>query len=141
MTIAITGSPSGLHDGASATASIIYKQVTNVLTVPSTAVHTSGTTSYVTVSTNGKQAKRTVTTGLSSGGTTQIKSGLKSGEQVVVQTITRTGGTGTGTGTGTNSDTTRQGGEFPGGGTGNFPAGGFAGGGTGNFGGGTGAGR
>lgn len=125
VTIAVTGSPSGLHDGASATVAIVYRQVSNVLTVPTLAVHRSGTTSYVYVSKNGAKAKQTVTTGIASGGTTQVKSGLTSGQQVYVQTVTRTG-------TGTSGTNRRSGsggyGTFPGGGSGNFP-----GGGSGNF--------
>ncbi|MDT4907553.1 MAG: hypothetical protein QOI69_794, partial [Pseudonocardiales bacterium] len=39
VVVAVTGSPSGLHDGAGVTASLIYKQYTNVLVVPSTALH------------------------------------------------------------------------------------------------------
>ena len=136
VTIAVTGSPTGLHDGASATASIIYKEAANVLTVPTTAVHTAGTASYVYISKSGTKTKQTVKIGLSSGGTTQITSGLTSGQKVYVTTVRRTAGAGTGTGTGS---TTRGGtggefgggtGGFPGGGTGGFPgAGGAAGGG------------
>jgi len=121
VTIAVTGSPSGLHDGESVTASIIYRQLTNVLTVPTAAVHTSSGSSYVYVNSGGRQVKRTVQTGLSSGGTTQITSGLSSGEQVYVQTF-RSTGTGT-----SNNARTRTGGFFGGGGGGNFPVGGFGG--------------
>jgi multidrug efflux pump subunit AcrA (membrane-fusion protein) len=132
--IAVTGSPAGLHDGASATVSIIYKQLSDVLTVPALAVHRSGTASYVYVSDSGKKTKTTVTTGLTSGGTTQIKAGLKSGQQVYVDVVTaRPRG-------GSSNTTNQRGGYFPGGG--NFPGGGggyFPGGGnfrSGNFGGG-----
>jgi hypothetical protein len=126
VTIAVTGTPTGLHDGASATASIIYKQVTNVPTVPTTAVHTSGTASYVYLDKSGKKTEQTVKTGLSSGGTTQITSGLETGQQVYVTTVRRTTGTGTRTGTGS---TTRNGGTggYPGGGAGGFPGGGTGG--------------
>ena len=106
----MTGSPTGLHDGASATVAIIYKQATNVLTVPTTAVHRDGSSSYVYVSNNGKKTKTTVKTGLSSGGTTQITSGLKSGQQVYVETITRTRTGGTGTGNTRNGNTRTGGG-------------------------------
>ncbi len=131
VTITVTGSPSGLHDGASATVAIVYKQATNVLTVPTLAVHRDGTSSYVYVSSNGKKTKTTVKTGLSSGGTTQITSGLKSGQQVYVETITRSR-TGTGS-SNTENGNTRNGGYFPGGGSGNFPGGGNFPAGGGNF--------
>lgn len=80
--IEVTGSPSGLHDGASGTVSIIYHQLSNVLTVPTAAVHASSSGSYVYVASGGKKVRRTITTGLSGGGVTQVKSGLTSGEQV-----------------------------------------------------------
>ena len=84
--ITVTGSPHGLHDGASATVEIVYRQVSNVLTIPTAAVHRSADgTSYVFVSSGGKKVKRPVTLGLSSGGTTQVKSGLKSGDQVYIE--------------------------------------------------------
>jgi membrane fusion protein, macrolide-specific efflux system len=145
VTIAVTGNPSGLHSGASATIAIIYKQLSNVLTVPSLAVHVSGTKSEVYTMSGSTQVAKTVTTGVSSGGEVQILTGLTAGEKVVVQvpsrlgtgTTTRTGGTGTGTGTGTGGFGGGTGGF--GGGTGGFGGGtGGFGGGTGGFGGGTG---
>jgi macrolide-specific efflux system membrane fusion protein len=84
--ITVTGAPHGLHDGASASVEIVYRQVSNVLTVPSAAVHRSSDgSSFVYLSSDGKKVKRTVTLGLSAGGTTQIKSGLKSGDQVYLE--------------------------------------------------------
>jgi macrolide-specific efflux system membrane fusion protein len=134
--VAVTGNPSGLHAGTSATVALIYKQLANVLTLPSLAVQQVNGTSVVYVSSNGtatgKRVTTKVTTGLSSGGTVQIKSGLKTGAVVLVQVaspLTRGTGTGTGTGEGTGTRGGFGGGNF-GGGAGNF------GGGTGNFGGG-----
>lgn len=87
--ITVTGAPHGLHDGASASVEIVYRQVSNVLTVPTVAVHRSSDgSSYVYISSAGKKVKRVVTVGLSSGGTAQIKSGLKSGDQVYVEIAT-----------------------------------------------------
>jgi multidrug efflux pump subunit AcrA (membrane-fusion protein) len=135
VVVAVTGSPSGLHAGASATLTLIYKQLTNVLTVPTTAVHTSGGSSYVLQSQNGKQVQTSVSIGLSSGGLTQITKGLSEGDEVLEPqlTFTRSGSNSTGS---TNRGGTTRGnfGNF-GGGAGNFPGGG-AGFGGGNFGGG-----
>ncbi len=39
VVVQVTGSPDGLHDGTAVSVSLIYKQLTNVLTVPSAAVH------------------------------------------------------------------------------------------------------
>jgi macrolide-specific efflux system membrane fusion protein len=127
--IAVTGTPSGLHDGASATVAIIYKQVSNVLTVPTAAVHTENGKSYVYVSSGGKKVQTTVTTGLSSGGSTEVKSGLKAGQQVYVEIATGL----TGNGSSTDGQTSVQNGDFPGGVVNVDPGGGavvFPGGGT-----------
>ncbi len=134
VTIAVTGSPSGLHDGASATVSIVYKQATNVLTVPTGAIHVSGTRRYVELDRNGSKVQQTVTTGLASGGTTQITSGLTSGQQVYVQTVRRTGSTGsTGSGSTTRGGTGYFGRGTGGGGYGGYGRTGGGLGGTGGF--------
>jgi multidrug efflux pump subunit AcrA (membrane-fusion protein) len=116
--IAVTGSPKGLYPGSTATASIVVKQVTGVLTVPTQALHTSGSTTYVTEVVAGKNVRRTVVTGTAYGPQTQVKSGLKAGDVVVLAAFTRAPGAGTaGTGrTGTGRT-----------GTGGFPQGGFGG--------------
>jgi multidrug efflux pump subunit AcrA (membrane-fusion protein) len=130
VVIAVTGSPTGMYAGASANVTIIVKQVSGVLTVPTAALHSSGGKTYVEQIKSGKQVQTFVTVGTTYGPSTQITAGLASGAKVAVTTTTGTRGrTGTGTGTGRNG-----GGGFGGG---NFPAGGFGGGG-GNFGGGAG---
>ena len=40
VAVQVTGSPDGLHDGTTVSVTLIYKQLANVLTVPSAAVHT-----------------------------------------------------------------------------------------------------
>jgi len=150
VVIAVTGSPSGLHDGETVTAALIYKQLSNVLVVPVNALHrdTNGT-DYVNKVVNGKVVKATVGVGLSSGAQTQVTSGLADGDEVQIQltvpnrtagaTTNRSGapvtgrvGTGGGNFGGGNFGGT-GGGNFGGG---NFGGGNFGGGGGGNFGGG-----
>jgi multidrug efflux pump subunit AcrA (membrane-fusion protein) len=130
VTIAVTGNPGGLYPGASATVTLIVKQLSNVTTVPTAAVHfaSSGTVVYEMV--NGHQVAHPVTVGMTSGGQTQIVSGLSVGTEVVVP-IVRTGGTG-----GTTGGTTRRGFGGGGFGGGGFGGGGFGGGGFGGGGGG-----
>ena len=84
VVITIAGTPDAFHDGASASAAIVYSEKANVLAVPLNAVTQSNGESYVTVSTNGKTAKRTVTTGTTANGQIEITSGLQAGDQVVV---------------------------------------------------------
>ena len=40
VVVQVTGSPAGLHDGTTVNVTLIYRQLANVLTVPSAAVHT-----------------------------------------------------------------------------------------------------
>jgi len=97
VTITVTGSPKGLYSGASTDVSIVVSEVTNVLVVPTTAVHTIGTGSFVDVLKNGKEVTQAVTTGSASGEYTQIKSGLKSGQEVVIASLAKSATTGSGT--------------------------------------------
>ncbi|HET6500133.1 MAG TPA: HlyD family efflux transporter periplasmic adaptor subunit [Amycolatopsis sp.] len=127
ITIGVTGTPSGLIAGAGATVSIIVKQLTDVLAVPSTAVHYNGGQAAVTEMNGIQQVSHPVTVGMTSNGMTQILSGVSEGDQVVVAvpagaTAGGRGGTG-GAGGGR------------GGAGGGFGGGGFRGGGGGGLGG------
>ncbi len=84
VVVNVTGTPAGLYAGASATISIIYHQVRNALVVPSAAIHQSGPHTVVDVKSGGRQLARDVTLGLSTGGLTQVTSGLAAGDRVVV---------------------------------------------------------
>ena len=116
VSITVTGSPSGLYAGATATVSIVVKQLNDVVEIPTAAISYSGGQASVTVVDNGKRVSRTVTTGVSVSGETQITSGLKTGDKVVEQVLKFNGGSGgagrsiLGGGTGTSS-------RLPGGGT------------------------
>jgi membrane fusion protein, macrolide-specific efflux system len=126
VVIAVTGSPAGLHDGASVTATLIYKQLSNVVVISATALHRDANGEYVEKQVSGRAVRTAVQVGVQSGTEVQITSGLAAGDKIVVPQIQRpsvlsTGRAGTGNG----------GGGFPGGG--NFPGGGFPGGGNGGF--------
>jgi macrolide-specific efflux system membrane fusion protein len=124
VVISVTGSPTGLYAGSSANVSIIYRQLSNVLVVPTLAITRTNGNAYVTVDKNGIKSQHQITVGLSSGGSTQVVSGVTSGDTVVLPVpAARTGGSG--------------GGGFGGGGGG----GGFGGGGGGFGGAGGGTGR
>ncbi len=123
VVIDVTGSPSGLHDGANVTATLIYKQVSNVLVVPTLALHRNANGGqYVEQVKNGKTVQTTVRVGIASGGQTQIVSGLSAGDKIIVPEVTLgRGGTGNnGNGSGPRSGTF----NFPGGGNIKLPAGG-----------------
>jgi membrane fusion protein, macrolide-specific efflux system len=130
VVIGVTGSPSGLRDGEQVTASLIYKQLADVLLVPTIALHrASDGSEYVNKVINGKVEPTTVQVGLSSGAETQVTSGLSVGDVIQIQVARPGAGTGGGstTRTGTFGGGTGRGG-FGGGG---FGEGGFGGGGTG----------
>jgi macrolide-specific efflux system membrane fusion protein len=127
VTVQITGSHPSLRDGMSATVVVVVNQVVGVLTVPTSAVHTNGTASFVNVLQAGKLTPVTVTVGSADSLRTQITSGLSAGQTVVIATVSSTIPTTGAAGAGT----TRRGaaGGFGGGGgagivVGGAPAGG-----------------
>lgn len=123
VTVAVTGTPAGLYSGTTAQATIIVLERSGVLTVPSSAVHTVGTASYVDELKGGKEVEHAVTVGAIGTTLTQITSGLTSGTKVVLANLSQSISSGS-----TNTTST---------GTGRFGGfGGFGGGGLGGLGGG-----
>src|SRR5664280_323758 len=115
VTISVTGSPKGLYAGGAADVSIIVKQLENLLTVPTNALHTESGKTVVHQIINGAQVSTPVKVGAAYGAVTQILSGLKAGDKVV-GTAFRMGGNPAG---GTRS---RQGSGTGGGGFGGPPS-------------------
>jgi uncharacterized membrane protein YgcG len=131
VTIAVTGSPTGVYAGTTAAVVITVKQTPDVLTVPTAAIHEENGQTVVYQMKDGQQVSTPVSVGTVYGATTQVTKGLNAGDEVVV--TARTGRTPTGTatgGTGTNGNGATRGGNggFGGGG---FNGGGFNGGGGG----------
>jgi membrane fusion protein, macrolide-specific efflux system len=129
VVVAVTGTPSGLYAGTSATLTITTKQLSNVVEVPTSAISYSNGQATVTKVAGGSQVSQAVTTGAAAGGETQITSGLKAGDVIIERVVKFNGTTGGGSRSllGGSGSSTRTGG-FTGGG---FPSGGFAGGGGG----------
>jgi HlyD family secretion protein len=90
VTVTIDGDNPSLHAGVSASVSIIVNQVSQVLTVPTSAVRTSGTGSNVQVLVNGKPQATPVTVGATDALRAQILSGLNPGDQIVIATVSST---------------------------------------------------
>jgi hypothetical protein len=124
VVVTVSGHPDGVYSGASATLVITTKHVSNVLEIPTLAITYSGSTATVKLRQGGSTTSRTVTTGTSYGLETQVLSGLKSGDKVVVSIPTFPGARG-GTGGEGNGNTFTRGGF--GGGEGGFGSGGFGG--------------
>lgn len=119
VVVTVTGNPAGFYAGAAVEVEITYNRLDNVVQVPSLAVRRANGQAFVTVSQGGKKIRRAVATGLVSRGRTQITSGLRPGEQVVVAVPTQSNA---------ENGTQQQRGDGFGGGGGPHGGGGFGGG-------------
>ncbi|MGZ4594888.1 MAG: efflux RND transporter periplasmic adaptor subunit [Actinomycetes bacterium] len=117
VSIAVTGKVTGVYAGSSATVSIIVRQLTDVLTVPTAAVHSARGRTTVTVSAKGATHERAVTLGDVFGAQTVVTKGLTAGDQVVIATLRLPAG----------ATTNRTGNGQPGFGGGVFPGAGGGG--------------
>jgi macrolide-specific efflux system membrane fusion protein len=106
-TISLSAVPKEVRLGQTTSVQVIVAKADNVLTVATSSIRTAGGQSTVTVLQNGQQVSKRVEIGVKGDTTTEIKSGLKEGDQVVRPSTGGVGGT--------------QQGGFPGGG---FPGGG-----------------
>jgi HlyD family secretion protein len=87
VTAQLTDTSNSIKPGVSATATIVTNQVVHVLTVPTSAVHTSAAGSNVQILVNGKPQTVVVTTGASDPIRIQILSGLQLNQTVVIAVI------------------------------------------------------
>jgi multidrug efflux pump subunit AcrA (membrane-fusion protein) len=136
VTLALSGSGAGLLNGASARLTVNVDKASDVLTVPSSAVHLgTGNTYSVDVVSDGKQSARQIKVGAIGADRTEVTSGLSAGDRVILADLSST----------VSSDSTQTGaggrtgglGGLTGGGAQRLPggAGGFGGGGFGRAGG------
>jgi multidrug efflux pump subunit AcrA (membrane-fusion protein) len=86
VTIGLTGQPSGLHPGGYASVTIVTARGSGV-SVPTSAVHYSGSNATVTVYAGGKTHVTKVKVGTRGLLMTQIASGLRIGQQVVLANL------------------------------------------------------
>lgn len=123
VTVEVTGTPTGLYPGSSASVAITIKQANDVLTVPTQAIHSENGETYVNVVANGATTKQVITIGESYGAQTEVKSGLEEGAVVELMTFTRPRGSGTNRDGGGDQIQMPPGGSFqmPSGGTGGGP--------------------
>jgi HlyD family secretion protein len=85
VTIELAAGSPRLYDGTGAAAVITTARATNVITVPNSAIHTGANGSHtVTVVEGGAASSVPVTVGIAGDDITQITSGLKAGQQVVI---------------------------------------------------------
>jgi RND family efflux transporter MFP subunit len=99
VTAQLTDTSNSIKPGISATASIVVKQVVHVLTVPTSAVHTTAAGSTVQILVNGSPQSVSVQVGASDPLRTEILSGLQLNQVVVIAVVTSSvpssGGAGT----------------------------------------------
>ena len=124
--ILLNATSAKLYDGSGATVSITTDSVSNVLTVPSSAVHRIGAFSTVERYANGTVTAQRVTVGATGSDRTQIVSGLTAGDEVVLATVSEPLPTDS-----TSTSRLRVGGTSLTGGGGGLTGGGLTGGGVG----------
>jgi multidrug efflux pump subunit AcrA (membrane-fusion protein) len=88
VTAQLTDASNAIRPGISATVTIVINQVVHVLTVPTSAVHTTAAGSTVQVLTNGVPHSVSVQTGASDPTRIQILSGLQLNQVVVIAVVT-----------------------------------------------------
>ena len=88
VTAQLTDTSNAIRPGISASVNVVINQVVHVLTVPTSAVHTTATGSTVTVLVNGLPKSVTVQTGASDPTRIEITSGLQLNEVVVIAIVT-----------------------------------------------------
>ena len=78
-----------LHQGATASVSIITSTADAAVTVPTSAVHLAGGNAFVTTLSGGQAKEQRVTLGVVGASVAEIKSGLTAGEQVVLADLSQ----------------------------------------------------
>ena len=131
VTFAVDRSAPQLKPGMTANVDVVTAESDNVVHVPTAAVNGSGANATVTVLRNGKQTRIAVVAGLQGDSSTAILSGLKSGDSIVLPSVSLAATSGTGTGLGGTSTTSGTSGTLSGGSGRVFGGGGFGGGGFG----------
>ena len=92
VTISFSKVPKQVRLGQTTTVEVAVGQADDVVTVPSTAISTSGGTSTVTLLQNGRQVRTPVEVGVQGTALTEIKSGVSEGDQIVPPVSTATTG-------------------------------------------------
>ena len=87
VTAVIDGINPNVHSGSTAQMAIVVERDVDVLTVPTSAVHTVGRLRYVLVPRNGQEVQQPVTVGASDPSRTQILSGLSKGDLVILAQV------------------------------------------------------
>ncbi|HWF15625.1 MAG TPA: efflux RND transporter periplasmic adaptor subunit [Acidimicrobiales bacterium] len=117
VVVALPDSVAGLYAGSTANVNVSTGSVSNVLAVPTSAVQTVGSGSYVTELENGQLTRKVIKVGMVGDVYTEVDSGLSAGQSVVLVDYAEPVPS-------SNTNTTGGLGGFLGGGAGGFPGGG-----------------
>jgi len=118
VVVALPATSGSLHAGSAANVVISTGEVSNVVAVPTSAVQSLGTRSYVLELANGQLTRKVITVGMVGDTYTQVLSGLAPGQSVVLVDYAEIVPS-------SNSNTTSNLGSFLGGGGGGFGGGTF----------------
>ncbi|WP_067185968.1 efflux RND transporter periplasmic adaptor subunit [Microtetraspora niveoalba] len=125
VTVTLTEIPEGVRLGQTATVEVVVGKAENVLTVPTSVITTAGGRTSVTLVRDGQRVTQPVEVGVEGDGTTEIRSGVEEGDQVVRPAAASGGTTGTfGSGGRTQGGFPGMGGGMGGGMTGGIRSGG-----------------
>ncbi|MEV6605049.1 HlyD family efflux transporter periplasmic adaptor subunit [Kutzneria sp. NPDC051319] len=89
VTISLDGGGTALFAGSTATVAITLGSAQAAVTVPTSAVHTLGATSFVTTLVDGTPASKRVTVGVIGATVTQITGGINAGDEVVLADLSQ----------------------------------------------------
>ncbi|MBB5893112.1 efflux RND transporter periplasmic adaptor subunit [Kutzneria kofuensis] len=89
VTISLDNGGPGLFAGSTAAVAITLGTAQAAVTVPTSAVHTLGATSFVTALVDGKPASKRVTLGVVGATVTQVTGGLDAGDEVVLADLSQ----------------------------------------------------
>jgi HlyD family secretion protein len=89
VTISLPTTGQQLHEGATASVSIITSTANATVTVPTSALHLTGSSTSVTTLSGGQTAVKRITVGVMGSSLTEIRSGLSAGDQVVLADLSQ----------------------------------------------------
>lgn len=90
--VAFDSPPTGVKPGMTASVNVVLQKVDDAITLPTSAVSTTGTTETLTVKAkDGTESSKQITIGLRGDNAVEIKSGLSVGDQVVLTSTASSG--------------------------------------------------
>ncbi|HEY6624867.1 MAG TPA: HlyD family efflux transporter periplasmic adaptor subunit [Acidimicrobiales bacterium] len=89
LIVSLAAGSHGIAAGSTAQVQVVLREAANALAVPTSAVHTSGTRSYVFVEKSGQEARKFVSVGVVGSTYTQVTSGVARGTPVILADLSQ----------------------------------------------------